>query len=130
MGEWCFMASWSERACTALTVYFERGVRALDLIRRESWDEADAILNMRRAAFHNFRAADHLALKEGYTAEQEVQLKAIWAQIATLDEELLQEMKGAQQKMEAEMARLAKVKTTLGRYKSGLAQDANIEKSV
>jgi hypothetical protein len=128
--KWCFMASWTERACTALTVYLERGFRALELIRQEAWEEADAMLNMRRAAFHNFRAADHLALKEGYSAEQDVQLREIWTQITSLDDELVKEMKEAQRKMESEMVRLSKVKNALGRYKSGNTVDANIVKSV
>ena len=124
------MASWSERACTALTVYYERGARALELICREEWDEADAILNMRKAAFHNFRAADHLALKEGYTAEQEAQLRAIWGQVSSVDAELLSAMIAARGKMEAEIIRLSKVKATLGRFRSGQTSDSKLEKPV
>ena len=124
------MATWPERACTALTVYFERGVRALEHIRGGNWDDADAILNMRKAAFHNFRAADHLALKEGYTAEQDAQLKAIWNQISDIDAELMAEMSVAREKMEADLIRLSKVKATLGRFRSGQATESKLEKPV
>lgn len=124
------MASWPERACTALTVYYERGVRALELIKRDEWDEADAILNMRKAAFHNFRAADHQALQQGYTVEQEAQLKAIWAQICSVDTELMSALTGAKVKMEAELVRISKVKSTLGRFRSGQVVESNLEKPV
>ena len=124
------MASWSERACTALTVYYERGARALELIRQEEWDDADAMLNMRKAAFHNFRAVDHLALQEGYTAEQDAQLKAIWGQVSSVDSELLAVMTAAREKMEAELIRLSKVKATLGKFRSGHASESHLEKPV
>ena len=124
------MATWSERACTALTVYYERGVRALECFKREEWDEAEALLNMRKAAFHNFRAADHLALKSGYTVEQDAQLKVIWAQISRVDSELLTAMSEAREKMEAELIRLSKVKATLGRFRSGQVQESKLEKPV
>lgn len=124
------MATWPERACTTLTVYYERGVRALDCIRRGQWDEVDAVLNMRTAAFHNFRAADFLAQKEGYSAEQEAQLKSIWDQVLINDAELMSELRAARDQAEAEVARLAKVKTTLGRFRSGSVQESDLEKPV
>ena len=124
------MATWPERACTALTVYYERGVRALEYVRNAKWDDVDAILNMRNAAFHNFRAADHLALQQGYSAEQDAQLKAIWKQIAGVDAELMAEMSVQREKMEAELIRLSKVKATLGRFRSGQTTESHLEKPV
>lgn len=124
------MATWPDRACTALTVYYERGVRALDYIEREMWDEADSLLSMRTAAFHNFRAADYLAQKDGYSAEQEAQLRAIWGQIAANDAKLLAVMMSAREKLEGEVSRLAKVSKTLGRFRSGQVQESKWEKPV
>lgn len=124
------MATWPERACTALTVYYERGVRALDCVRQGLWDEVDVVLNMRTAAFHNFRAADYLAQKEGYSCEQEVQLRSIWDQIVINDSKLMVELGAARAKAEKEMARLAKVKTTLSRFRSGSVQESDWEKPV
>lgn len=124
------MATWPERACTALTVYYERGVRALDCVRQGLWDEVDVVLNMRTAAFHNFRAADHLAQKEGYTPEQDSQLKSIWDQIVINDSKLMAELGAARERTEGELARLAKVKSTLGRFRSGNVQESDWEKPV
>jgi hypothetical protein len=124
------MATWPERACTALTVYYERGVRALELIKRNEWEEAEAILNLRKAAFHNFRAADHQALKQGYTAEQDAQLKTIWSQICAVDADLLSAMEGAKVAMETELVRVSKVKSTLGRFRSGQVLESHLEKPV
>lgn len=124
------MATWPERACTALTVYYERGLRALDFINRGLWDDAELVLNMRKAAFHNFRSADFLALKEGYTPEQDAQLKAIWGQITSMDGELMAAMVAARDKMEVDMIRLGKVRATLGRFKSGIVVESKLEKPV
>lgn len=124
------MATWPERACTALTVYFERGVRALEALRKGLWDDVDAVLSMRTAAFHNFRAADHLAQKEGYTHEQESRLRVLWEQIRANDDALMVELRRARDNMENELGRLAKVKATLGRFRSGSVQEPDWEKSV
>ena len=124
------MATWPERACTALTVYYERGVRALDCVRKGLWDEVDVVLNMRTASFHNFRAADHLAQKEGYSPEQDSQLKSIWDQIVINDSKLMAELGAAREKTESELARLAKVKSTLGRFRSGSVLESDWEKPV
>lgn len=124
------MATWPERACTALTVYFERGVRALEALRKGLWDDVDVVLNMRTAAFHNFRAADHLAQKEGYTHEQESRLSVLWEQIRANDEALMVELRRARDNMESELGRLVKVKATLGRFRSGSVQEPDWEKSV
>jgi hypothetical protein len=85
---------------------------------------------MRKAAFHNFRAVDHLALQEGYTAEQDAQLKAIWGQVSSVDSELLAVMTAAREKMEAELIRLSKVKATLGKFRSGHAAESHLEEPV
>jgi hypothetical protein len=124
------MANWPERAATALTVYFERGVRAMEHIRLEQWEDVDRTFSMRKAAFHNFRAADHLALQTGYTPEQELQLRLIWRKIAVIDVELLCEMEKAQGKMQAEMSRMVKVKSAIGHFKSGQFQESKMEKPV
>ena len=124
------MPNWPERATTALTVYLERGFRALEFIRAESWDELDGMLSLRTAAFHNFRAADHLALLIGYSAQADAKMKGTWGQIVEVDRELLEEMVQAQQKMNAEIARMSKVKATIGRFKSGQIQESKMEKPV
>jgi hypothetical protein len=102
----------------------------LELIKRNEWEEAEAILNLRKAAFHNFRAADHQALKQGYTAEQDAQLKTIWSQICSVDAELLSAMEGAKVTLEAELVRVSKVKSTLGRFRSGQVLESHLEKPV
>ena len=91
----------------------------LFVLAPDLWDEADSLLSMRKAAFHNFMAADHLAQKEGYSAEQEAQLRVVWNQNVSLDAELTAAMAEARNKMEAEIIRLSKVKATIGRFRSG-----------
>jgi hypothetical protein len=124
------MATWPDRACTALMVYYERGVHALNCVRKSLWDEVDVVLNLRTAAFHNFRAADYLALQEGYPPELEARLREIWEQIVANDSELMSELVKARRTTETEMTRLVKVKNTLGRFRSGTVQESDWEKPI
>jgi nucleoid-associated protein YgaU len=71
-----------------------------------------------------------LAQKEGYSPEQEAQLKSIWDQVVINDSKLMSELGAAREKAEEELARLAKVKSTLGRFRSGSVQESDWEKPV
>lgn len=124
------MGSWPERALRALTVYYERGIKALEELREERYDEADAVLNMRKAAFHNFRAADHLATGEGYPERIASEMQGLWKLIETLDADLMQELCKARDRMESQLIQLSKVRSTLGRYRSSESDKTRFEKSV
>lgn len=124
------MGRWPERSLRALTVYYERGLKALQELRAERYDEADAMLNMRKAAFHNFRAADFLATQEGYPADISKEMESLWKLIAPLDSELMDELRLAKDRMESQLVQLAKVRATLSRYRSSEPDDTRFEKSV
>ena len=125
------MGSWPERALRALTVYYERGMKALEELRAERYEEADAVLNLRKAAFHNFRAADHLATQEGYPELIANELVGLWKLIESLDAELMQELCNARDRTEAQLIQLGKVRATLGRYRSSDdSEKTRFEKSV
>ena len=94
------MSKWPERACKALAVYLQRGLRSLEDLRAERYEEADALLNLRRAAFHNFCAADFMAVREGYSEGEIIELREIWRKIELVDADLLIELKKARDGME------------------------------
>ena len=124
------MGSWPERALRALTVYYERGIKALGELKAEQYEEADSLLNMRKAAFHNFRAADHLATQDGYPEAVAKEMQGLWQLLEVLDADLLQELCAARDRMEAQLVQLSKVRATLGRYRSSESDKTRFEKSV
>jgi len=111
-------------------VYYERGVKALEELRSERYEEADSILNMRTAAFHNFRAADYLAAKEGYPVEVANELKNLWKLLEPLDASLMEELTLARDKMEVQLVQLGKVRATLSKYKAPELDVNRFEKSI
>lgn len=124
------MGRWPERSLRALTVYYERGVKALEELKMERYEEADALLNMRKAAFHNFRSADFLAVKEGYPDEKTREMESLWKLIEPLDAELLDELKLARDRMEAQLVQLTKVRAAIGKFRSSDQDETRFEKSV
>lgn len=56
-----------EAALRALSVYVSLGDKAIELLERGLWDEADATLSRRKAVLHNFRVIDVRAAREGYS---------------------------------------------------------------
>lgn len=124
------MSSWPDRSLRTLTVYYERGVKALEELKAERYEEADVLLNMRKAAFHNFRSADFIALKEGYPAEVVQELETLWKLIDPLDAALLEELKLARDRMESQLVQLAKVRAALNKFRSSETDTIRFEKSV
>lgn len=124
------MSNWPERSLRTLTVYYERGVKALEELKAERYDETDLLLNMRKAAFHNFRSADFLAKQEGYPIKISDELNTLWKLIEPLDACLLSELSSARHRMELQLAQLAKIRATLSKFRSSDAELNRFEKSV
>lgn len=124
------MSRWAERSLRTLTVYYERGVKALEELKAEHYEEADQLLNMRTAAFHNFRAADHLATKEGYPELIAQEMAVIWKLLEPLDAALLDELLLARDRMETQLIQLGKARATLSKYRSSEPENTRFEKSV
>ena len=123
--------TWAEKAQKILGVYFARGQSAIEQLKANDVDGANETLNARNAAFHNFRAADHIALKEGYPPMIWQDMCELARTIEVQDKELLDLVKLARDDAERQLQQVLKVRNALGRFRSTESQEfAWIEKSV
>lgn len=109
----------AQKAVQALNVYLERGKLALAAMDKDDTSEFLALLDKRRAAFHNFRALDHLAQSEGVDLAHDPEVKRIWNEIRATNS-LLQKISGrAVSDMESQTKRLSIGRSVSQKYGSG-----------
>jgi hypothetical protein len=113
-----------------LRVYYDRGVKALEKLKCEDYDGSDELLNLRKAAFHNFRAADFIAVKDGYPEAILIEMRELWRRIEVLDSELLTELTQAKERMADQLVQLAGIRAKLGKFRSSDIDSNRFEKSV
>lgn len=105
-----------EKAKIALKVYHERGVSALQALEAGNIEEFFALLDKRRAAFHNFRALDHLAMRAQVDLAEDPDVQKIWSEIEAVNKLLSATTSQAMQTMESQVTRLATSKTVSTKY--------------
>jgi hypothetical protein len=115
----CEALTASEKAKIALRVYRDRGRLALEALDREDVAEFFSLLDKRRAAFHNFRALDHLARTEGVDLAQDDEVKQIWHEIQESNSRLETISEQAISDMESRASRLTKGRAISQKYGSG-----------
>lgn len=118
----------AKKAVVALGVYLERGRLALAAIDRQDINEFLDLLDKRRAAFHNFRALDHLAQAEGVDLALNPEVKLIWQEIVETNS-LLQQISGrAVSDMELQTKRLNNGRSVFLKYGSGSFSPCKLRK--
>lgn len=73
----------------ALETYLKRGFEAISLLDKEQFDGAMEKLRLRDAAYHNFRALDHLALESGIDIARDGDVANLWLQVESLNKDLM-----------------------------------------
>jgi hypothetical protein len=125
------MGTWPERALHILTIYHERGLKALSELEVELYDDADTTLTKRKAAFHNFRAVDHRVRQEGYPEPIWLKLVELWKAIEPVDQALMEALLKAKRNTQVQLAQISKVRAALSRFKGrDGAESSSFEKSV
>ncbi|MCX6118998.1 MAG: hypothetical protein NT027_15795 [Proteobacteria bacterium] len=124
------MDTWADRSLRALKVYLDRGALALADLREKKFDEADELLRKRKAAFLNFKAADHLALLEGYTEDQRLELQTLTGQINDQNQQLMESLEEAKGQLGSQLQQLSKARAAVKKYRSNEFDEFNFEKSV
>lgn len=113
------MSASSQHVKHVLEVYLERGRTALEALKQDRLDDAVHVLSLRAAAFHNFRAADALALADGYDAAQDPQIQTLWIQIREIETALAPELTRAQDETRREALRVRDARQKISGYRSG-----------
>lgn len=118
----------AEKAKKALQVYLERGRNALSALESGKIDEFFAQLDGRRAAFHNFRALDHLALAANIDLAQDPDVKQLWEHIQEVNTLLGSVSNETMQKMENQLSRLVNGRSVSLKYGSCLEPAVKLRK--
>lgn len=113
------MSASSQHVKHVLEVYLERGLAALAALREDRLDDAVHALSLRAAAFHNFRAADALALTAGYDSAKDPEIQTLWIKIREIDEALAPELARAQDETRREALRVKEARQKISGYRSG-----------
>lgn len=118
----------ADKARTALRVYLERGQLALKALESGDVEEFFAQLDKRRAAFHNFRALDHLARTANVDLAQDPDVKELWEHIQAVNTRISDVSSEAVQNMEGQVSRLVNGRTVSLKYGSGLEPAVRLRK--
>lgn len=123
------MGDFSKQTRTALRVYCERGMSALTLMKENRWDEANAILKLRKAAYHNFVAAEFLARHAGDPLDDPEWL-ALGKMAQDINRQLEVEMQFWQQNAEALLIETRQKREAISKYHSGIKDRSNFENTI
>jgi len=122
-------SDWKAKAKRALGVYLERGQAALLHLEGGRASDADALLQRRSAAFHNFRAVDALALKEGDDLKSDPEALALWNEIRIVDKALAAALAAARDETANLYLKVREARGKIGKFRSGSAAHPKFEKT-
>lgn len=109
----------ARQALVALGVYLERGETALRSLESGDPDGAALVLAKRSAAFHNFRALDHLARQNGQDLGADPEAQTLWAKIFDLERRLVPKLEDARERALGLTTKVREARTKLARFHSG-----------
>lgn len=124
------MRNLEQQARRILNVYLERGQTALAELRSDNVDAALAILRLRKAAFHNFRAIDALAVAQGLDLNSIPDFAGLFIQLQSLDIHLTEEMLKARELAGEQAHRLNAARRKISKYRSTVDSSSRFEQSV
>ncbi len=120
------MDEYSRQAVVAMRVYLERGRLALALMKEQRWDEAERMLNLRKAAYHNYMTADFLA----HSPEREETLQDLWRDVVIINDHLMEYMESSRDMLAAELAEMRSKREAIGKYHSGIKDNVRFQSSI
>jgi hypothetical protein len=113
-----------------LEVYLARSEAALAALASEDWDSFDSAMRWRNAAFHNFRAADHLARAQRADYLAEPELQSLGITLEAINQRLAQEMEKAKARLSEKLVKISQHRARIGKFYSGVQEQAGFQKSV
>jgi hypothetical protein len=124
------MPEYANRAAQALSVYLERGKKALECLRVGEIDQAVELLRLRGAAFYNFRALEAKAREVGSDMGGGETVVAMLAEDDALRGQLVQALAETLKKTGKQLAKIRDARQTLSSYRSKAGETTRFEKSV
>jgi len=124
------MREYEHNARKALEVYLKRGKLAIVNLSKGKIDKAEEVLRWQTAAFHNFRAFDSLAMRQGIDLMQDSKVIKLWNEIKSTDDQIQSLMVKARNEATQALIKLSKARGKIGHYRSGLAENPNFARTV
>ncbi|WP_141731903.1 hypothetical protein [Oligoflexus tunisiensis] len=119
-----------QRIKRILEVYLARSETALAALVSEDWNSFDSAMRWRSAAFHNFRAADHLVRSQRADYLAEPELQSLGTTLEAVNQRLAQEMEKAKVRLSEKLAKISQHRARIGKFYSGVQEQAGFQKSV
>jgi hypothetical protein len=113
-----------------LEIYLTRSEAALAALASEDWNSFDSAMRWRNAAFHNFRAADHMvrAHRTDYLADPELQ--SLGSHLQTIEQSLRQGIEKAKDRLGEKLVKISQHRAKIGKFYSGVQDETGFQKSV
>lgn len=113
-----------------LEVYQARAEAALAALTAEEWDRFADLMRWRNAAFHNFRAADHLMSQQNPDYLLDAELQRLGESVRSIDKQLALEIEKQRERLSQKLMKISRHRNKIGKFHSGVQEEAGFQKSV
>ncbi|MCX6128390.1 MAG: hypothetical protein NTX25_04910 [Proteobacteria bacterium] len=113
-----------------LKVYLTRAETALAALQTEDWPAFDEAMRWRNAAFHNFRAADHLIRLHTPDYFHDPVLAELGQKIRDLDRQLAREIEVHQELLSQKLIKISDHRAKISKFFSGVQDQVGFQKTV
>jgi hypothetical protein len=113
-----------------LEIYLARSEAACTALASEDWDSFDSAMRWRNAAFHNFRAADHMVRLNRSDYLEDPDLHSLGLSLQAAEQRLKHEMEQHRDRMSEKLVKISQHRAKIGKFYSGVQEQAGFQKSV
>ncbi len=111
------------RAERFLLAIAQRAQRACEALEKDDWEGFEEAMKWKNAAFHHFRAIDHIIGKEHPDYLKDQRWLDLWKLVRTSEKELTERIELYQSNLQKTLGKLRRSKVAHSRYQSGLKDD-------
>ncbi|MBC7660660.1 MAG: hypothetical protein H7249_13275 [Chitinophagaceae bacterium] len=112
------------RAERFLKAMAQRADRARAALVRDDWDGYQEAMKWKAAAFHHFRAIDHILEGQHPHYLKDERWLELWHSVQASETALARQIEQYQSSLNQTLAKIQKTKKAVGRYKSGQKEDS------
>ncbi|HYX39787.1 MAG TPA: hypothetical protein VE954_42370 [Oligoflexus sp.] len=113
-----------------LEIYLARSEAAWAALAKEDWNSFDSAMRWRNAAFHNFRAADHLVRRQRSDYLDDPDLHRLGIALQAAEQRLQEAMEKQRDHMSEKLVKITQHQAKIGKFYSGVQEQAGFQKSV
>ncbi len=113
-----------------LEIYLARSKAALDALASEDWDSFDSAMRWRNAAFHNFRAADHVARLKRSDYLSLPGLQQLGQNLQETDLMLTQAIEKQRDRLNQKLIKMSRNRARISKFHSGVQDQSGFQKTV